>query len=257
MPDRAKRVEQAVGLLLAKRPCDALLQLLTLVDSSTPFESSAAASAADTFGGNVHADSALDVLVPALAGFAQRQLRQHAAADEMLRRASAFLLACVEEADDAVLVSRISQFPAAFLGAVISMSRCAEDGVRPWQLFALDERNIERDIERDSKTLARATEREREREREYVALCHYLVNATIKERPSCNSTAPLRLAVVLGFDMHPRDSTNETDDVGASSGDVCMQGSVDLELDIRTGAPCLTVYKDNAGPIQVSLVQLN
>lgn len=212
-----------------------------------PTGSSAAASAADTFGRNVHADSELDVLVPALAGFAQRQLRQHAAADEMLRRASAFLLACVEEADDAVLVSRIAQFPAAFLGAVISMSRCTEDGVRPWQLFALDERNIERDIEHDSKTLARATERERE----YVALCHYLVNATIKERPSCNSTAPIRLAVVVGFDMHLR-TTNETDDVGASSGDVCMQGSVDLELDIRTGAPCLTTYKDNTGPMQVS-----
>ena len=76
---------------------------------------------------------------------------------------------------------------------------------------------------------------------EYVAFCHYLVNATIKERPSCNSAAPLRLAVVVGFDMQPQDTTKEAEDPGASGGDVSMQGGADLELDIRTRAPCLTV----------------
>jgi len=78
---------------------------------------------------------------------------------------------------------------------------------------------------------------------EYVALCHYLVGATIKERPSCNGTAPLRLAAVVEFDMLPQDTTKEAEDsaTGASSGDVCMQGGADLELDIRTRAPCLAI----------------
>jgi len=92
---------------------------------------------------------------------------------------------------------------------------------------------------------------------EYIALCHYLVGATIKERPSCHISAPLRLALVLGFEMQPGDTlTGDNKDSDATNGDVCMDGAdVDLdirrhvELDIRTRAPCLTMSTEATGPV--------
>jgi hypothetical protein len=76
---------------------------------------------------------------------------------------------------------------------------------------------------------------------EYVALCHYLVGGTIKERPFGNKATALRLAVVVGFDMQPGDVVKEAKEASAGGSDVCMEGSFDLELDIRTRAPCLNV----------------
>jgi hypothetical protein len=77
---------------------------------------------------------------------------------------------------------------------------------------------------------------------EYVALCHFLVGATIKERPRCSNSTSLRLALVLGFEMQPADAT-ETDVPDDADADVlmeCLDESADLELDVRTRASCLT-----------------
>ena len=82
--------------------------------------------------------------------------------------------------------------------------------------------------------------------KEYVALCHYLVGATIEERSGGNASAPLRPAVVIGFEMQPADNVAEPKDPVGASCDVCMEGSADIELDNSTRASCLTSSVEGA-----------
>jgi len=137
-PDpRERGFARSVSLILAGSASEAHALLAPLLAPAA--SASAAADAAPTGADNAHADSVMDVLLLALAGLAQRQLRQHAAADATLARGREAILSLLdEEADNALLVARVAQFPVAFLGAIISMACCLEDEVRPWQLFFVD-----------------------------------------------------------------------------------------------------------------------
>jgi hypothetical protein len=93
-----------------------------------------------------HGKSVEDVLVFGLCGFAQRQLRQHSAADESFSRGSValkmFSSACLngEEGVRQGGHELMARFPAVFLAAVLATAGCLskeEILLQPWQLFAL------------------------------------------------------------------------------------------------------------------------